>query len=331
MKDLRHFDDPFSASWDIGTTRQHGASKNSTTDEVKLWVQAEIVTQARSKQLSNPDIINLLSIAEIESGFNPSAATNAHPGTSASGVFQMTDRTAKDVTARLNKNPAIGGYEITHSYERFDPRANIDLGIAYYLDRKRVAGGSTDIQKIYAAWNTNPTECEKVAEQLVSSHQKWGELKELPHHDIGAPMPSRPPFRSGGHFTDPLQWTGGGVGDANANGIPDVLESQNKQPKKEHHSALGDVDTHKMAQAYIEHSADKALEKYPQLAGTYALRHLFELQSSGMTQENKQDFMNYFDKTAINNIQQGNIPVIKIQSNIQQEITASQEISLERA
>ncbi len=131
MKDLRHADDPFSANWDIGNTRQHGATKGPVSSEVKLWVQRKIVVQARTQGLTEPDIVSLLAIAEIESGFNPSTATSAHPLTNASGVFQITDSTAKDIANRLDRKSIIGGYDITHSYDRFDPRANIDFGVTY--------------------------------------------------------------------------------------------------------------------------------------------------------------------------------------------------------
>jgi len=243
MKDLRHSDDPFSANWDIGNTRQHGAIKGAASSEVKLWVQREIVVQARTQNLSETDIINLLAIAEIESGFNPSAATNAHPLTSASGVFQITDSTAKDIANRLDKKAIIGGYDITHDYERFDPSANIDFGIAYYLDRKRAAGGTTDLNKIYAAWNTNPAEYEKVSNRLQKAYDKFATDKSLLSENTNSSRPSRSPINIGGPFTNPLSWTGGGNGDSNNNAIPDILESQEKHPKSKLNSSQHDTET----------------------------------------------------------------------------------------
>lgn len=133
-----HYNDP---SPQYGNSRKGGDASQSVKDSVKN----EIIQQAQEAGLSNADIQNLLAIAEHESGFNPDAA---NADSSASGIFQITDGTAKDAQHRLDESKLIGGYDITLPYDRFDPVSNIETGIAVYLDKKRRAG-SDDIADIY--------------------------------------------------------------------------------------------------------------------------------------------------------------------------------------
>ena len=91
---LSHYNDPL----DKAPGRVGGYSRRGdhASPEVKNIVIAEIRSAAKAAGLANKDIANLLAFAEVESGFNPDAATR-HPKSSASGVFQITDETAKDV------------------------------------------------------------------------------------------------------------------------------------------------------------------------------------------------------------------------------------------
>ena len=91
---LGHYNDPL----DKAPGRVGGYSRRGdhASPEVKNIVIAEIRSAAKAAGLANKDIANLLAFAEVESGFNPDAATR-HPKSSASGVFQITDETAKDV------------------------------------------------------------------------------------------------------------------------------------------------------------------------------------------------------------------------------------------
>jgi len=121
--------------------------------EVKEMVKREIVEQAQAAGLLNRDVANLLAIADHESGFNPDAACKT---STASGVMESLDPSVEDAYERLSKYPKIiDGYKIKtqrENYRRFDYRANIDVGIAIYLDKKRMAR-SSDVGKIYKKYN----------------------------------------------------------------------------------------------------------------------------------------------------------------------------------
>jgi hypothetical protein len=132
---------------------------------VQQTIINEIINQARNTyHLGDADVANLLSIAKLESGFNPDAAAKSilRPGdsadkeTSAAGVFQVTDSTAADASKRLSNTKTDNNVTLG-SYDRFNYVSNIQYGIAVYLDKKRVAK-SSDVFNIYKAWNSNPNE-----------------------------------------------------------------------------------------------------------------------------------------------------------------------------
>lgn len=120
-------------------------------------------------KLTERDTANLIAIAKVESGFNPDAAAKPlHRAdgkeTSAAGVFQVTDTTARDMarhsgTAKLN-NMVLG------EYNRFDADSNIRYGIATYIMKKRMVGNSDDVGEIYIKWNSNPNEYNRYLSSL---------------------------------------------------------------------------------------------------------------------------------------------------------------------
>ena len=150
-KNYSHNGDPLTSA-SLGNSRTGG----DASPAVKFSIQKEIVRQATHAGLSQHDVANLLAIAEVESGFNPDAATKSRDS-SASGVFAVTDTTAKDAIDRLSGARRIGGYTVEKPYSRFDPASNIAVGIAVYLDKKKIAE-SASVGEIYKAWNTNPAE-----------------------------------------------------------------------------------------------------------------------------------------------------------------------------
>ena len=91
-----HYGDP------LTTGGVHGTSRNASgaSSAVQQTIINEIINQARNTyHLGDADVANLLSIAKLESGFNPDAAAKSilRPGdsadkeTRAAGVFQVTD------------------------------------------------------------------------------------------------------------------------------------------------------------------------------------------------------------------------------------------------
>ena len=120
-------------------------------------VLAEIQRAAKSYGLSLRDTANLIAFAQAESGFNPDAA--ARPikkkgkQTSASGLFQIVDKTAKDALVRLSGTERVLGIKLD-KHMLFDYQSDIQYGIVVYLDKKRVAQGSEDVLEIYAAWHS---------------------------------------------------------------------------------------------------------------------------------------------------------------------------------
>jgi hypothetical protein len=148
-----------------GNSREWG----DAPDKVKDSVKENIKTRAAKAGLSEKDTANLLAIADLESGLNPDAANN---GSTASGLFQITNKTAKDASKRLNGKPIINGYKYKEPYDRFDPDSNIAVGIAVYLDKKRAAG-SDDIEKIYKRYNPRATDAElKQVRILYNKYKK---------------------------------------------------------------------------------------------------------------------------------------------------------------
>ncbi len=150
-----HFSDPLSTT----LNRIGGKSRNAgdASEETKNIVLAEIQRAAKSYGLSLRDTANLIAFAQVESGFNPDAA--ARPikkkgkQTSASGLFQIVDKTADDAIHRLIKNPWSLGIQLDQR-KLFDYQSDIQYGIVVYLDKKRVAQGSEDVLDIYAVWHS---------------------------------------------------------------------------------------------------------------------------------------------------------------------------------
>ncbi len=169
----------------LGNSRDWG----DANDHVKFEVQKEIIQQATKANLSQHNIANLLALAEVESGFNPDAATTSHIS-SASGVFAITDQTADDAKTRFGGNKSINGYKIEGEYDRFDPKSNISYGIAVYMDKKRLAN-SDDIGAIYKTWNTNADETAKYKERL--QHHAVQYEKDLKNKVWDSPGPAAPP------------------------------------------------------------------------------------------------------------------------------------------
>lgn len=133
-----------------GYSRRHG----DTSQEIKTFVNELIIyygQKAKYKDIPDEDIEKILAIADHEAEFNPEAATR-NPESSASGVFQITDTSARDVSERLIKKSPVK-MDIT-GYDRFDPDSNIKHGILIYFDKKRQAN-SGNIKNIYREYNPN--------------------------------------------------------------------------------------------------------------------------------------------------------------------------------
>jgi len=174
------------------------------TVEVKEMVKKEIVEQAQAAGLLNRDVANLLAIADHESGFNPDAACKT---STASGVMESLDPSVEDAYERLSKYPKIiDGYKIKtqrENYRRFDYRANIDVGIAIYLDKKRMVR-SSDVAKIYKKYNLKATA--KLQQKLrdlsrqyllsLSETNKPGKEPNIPRWEAGAKTGGRKPAPS---------------------------------------------------------------------------------------------------------------------------------------
>jgi hypothetical protein len=176
-----HYKDP---GIKYGRSREKGAVDADMAEKV---IQ-KIVTQAKAAQrqgvpITQEDIARLIAFADLESGFNPDAANKDE---SPSGVFQIADKTARDVFERLKKYPSlIGGYQVKGtygSYDRFDPDSNIAVGIAVYLDKKRKAG-SDDVNRIYKYYNPEATPAEQKA--LRKLYEKY-KNKKLSLEDSGS-------------------------------------------------------------------------------------------------------------------------------------------------
>ena len=156
-----HYKDPISTEPDhVG-----GVSRKArdTSNETKITVISKIISYGTEYGLSNKDIANLIAFAKIESGFNPDAAAQGDH-TSASGVFQITDRTAKDATKRLNGTSRVNGID-AGEFDRFDLDSNIKFGIKVYLDKK-IRAKSDNAYDIYKVWYTDPDEYTKYKDQL---------------------------------------------------------------------------------------------------------------------------------------------------------------------
>lgn len=107
-----HVNEPINRTKELsGTTRKGG----DAPPEVQQKIVDIIIEEARKRRLNNRDIAYYIAIAKRESGFNPDAA---NAGSTASGIAQVTDTTAKK-------------YGINDS-NRFDARASIQAGLGYF-------------------------------------------------------------------------------------------------------------------------------------------------------------------------------------------------------
>ena len=106
---------------DTSIGRLSGKSRvgGDATPEVKFTV-AKLILDL-SANLSEEQQVSLLTIASIESGFNPDAAS---PDSSAAGIFQIVKRTA----ASLDLKPS----------EVFEPSKNILAGIRLFQSNRQV-------------------------------------------------------------------------------------------------------------------------------------------------------------------------------------------------
>ena len=173
QKDLSHYKDPLP---DIpGRIGGYGRKAGAASVEVKNIVIAEIRRAAQKHGLTKKDIANLIAIAKVESGFNPDAAARGKE-TSASGVFQITDKTANDAIVRVAKKPWGLGIKLG-SYERFDYQSNIQYGIVVYLDKKQRAK-SEDVGDIYKQYNSEEKEYAKYLGTLREDSAKYLEALE---------------------------------------------------------------------------------------------------------------------------------------------------------
>lgn len=165
-----HYKEPLSKSSNHlgGYSRRAG----DASVDVKNKVIAAIQETGKKYQLFQKDIANLIAISKVESGFNPDAAAQGKT-TSASGVFQIVDKTVEDAITRLSGKPRALGIKLG-VYDRFDYRSNIEYGIAVYLDKKAKAR-SDDIREIYKKWHTNPKVYTPYLEQLRKDSQEYEE------------------------------------------------------------------------------------------------------------------------------------------------------------
>lgn len=112
-----HFNEPIDKSKALSGTGRLGPQ---VPPEVQQKVIDILIEEGRRLKFNNRDIAYYMAIAKRESEFNPDAAS---PKSSASGVAQMQDGTGK--TYGLNDS------------NRFDARANIKAGLAYFAKLKQ--------------------------------------------------------------------------------------------------------------------------------------------------------------------------------------------------
>jgi uncharacterized protein (TIGR02594 family) len=107
----------------------------NVSGETRQVIVGLLVDEATRRGHDIRDIAYLLLIARVESGFNPDAASTS---TSASGVMQITDVTAKDIQQVTSEekwkksNPFDFNIDAVDSSDRFDARKNIVAGIIQF-------------------------------------------------------------------------------------------------------------------------------------------------------------------------------------------------------
>ena len=191
-----------------GYSRQAGEASNET----KIAVIDAIENIAAQYDLSQRDIANLIAIANLESKFNPDAATRSQIS-SASGVMQVTDYWAGEILRKYDGTARINGHKLG-KYDRFDLNSNIEYGIALYLDAKAIAK-SNDVGDIYKKYNGDPSQYTKHLENLRKESEKY--LKDLQNGATSEKLLSEYP--SGGPKTRLTTPT-----DTDGNGIPDWMK-----------------------------------------------------------------------------------------------------------
>lgn len=107
-----HYNDRLDTSKPLSGTGRNGWE---VPPEVQQKVVDIIIEEGRKRGMNNRDIAHYLAVAKRESQFNPDAANK---GSTASGIAQMIDKTAK--TYGLNDS------------NRFDARASIRAGLDYF-------------------------------------------------------------------------------------------------------------------------------------------------------------------------------------------------------
>lgn len=253
-KNYSHSKDPMTES-SLGKSRKWG----DADDAVKFEVQKEIVKQATKANLSQRDIANLLALAEVESGFNPDASTTSRKS-SASGVFAITDSTAKDAAHRLSGSDRIGEYKVDGSYHRFDTASNVSYGIAVYLDKKKIAG-SSDVGEIYKAWNTNPSEYNPLLGRLekhAALYHKGIEQKVWEHGDlalaksIGVIEPARHVAHHSHHH----------AAQHPAHATPHIQADHAEHPAPARHEQVHAQPGHATGQTHTDHTVHHAPAKH---------------------------------------------------------------------
>lgn len=142
-KNYSHYNEPISKSKNrlSGNGREWG---NANYD-VQCEVMKLILKHSSKLQIEDQAI--LLAIARLESGFNPDAAARQ---TSAGGVFQIVDRTARGL--KLNTN------------RRFDALSNIKAGIKLFEQNLKIVNkrypklrGNERSILLYALHHDGPT------------------------------------------------------------------------------------------------------------------------------------------------------------------------------
>jgi hypothetical protein len=152
-----HYNDPITET-PAGNSRNYG----DATPAVIQTVINTIVQQAQAAGLANQDIANLLALAKIESGFNPSAANKS---SSASGVFQMMDGTGQYMD-QISGTSLVNGYTVSSSYAIFNLISNVQHGIEYYIDLNRMTGNASNIASIYKLYNPSAADQKLIIPRL---------------------------------------------------------------------------------------------------------------------------------------------------------------------
>lgn len=131
------------------------SSTGALTGNSKRWGDASLSVKNRVKEMIRAEAMVLgvpaataLTIAHVESGFNPSAVSP----TGANGVFQLTGIAVKDVAKR-------GGY----SGDRYNVQDNIRIGLRFIrIVARDLNKPMTDVAAIYMGFNIGPTGAKNV-------------------------------------------------------------------------------------------------------------------------------------------------------------------------